>query len=100
MKVGDFYGTQSVNWYLKEGMYIRLGRYGLYGILRLRNVRTIDVDIDGGDIISNVALAIRGRSSISLLRFLQATRAKIAIILAGPRQLLFHVVQTGQRQFR
>lgn len=102
LAVKRFYGTRLINRYLEEGMYVRLGRYGLYRILRLRDVRAIDVDIRGGDVISCVALAIRGRSGISLLRLLQAAaRAKkIAVVLAGPRQLLLHVVQVGQRQFR
>lgn len=81
-------------------MHVRLRRYGLYGVLGLRDVGPIDVC--GGD-VSRVALAIGRRPGVGLLclRCLQATGAEqIAIVLAGSRQLLLHVVQTGERQFR
>lgn len=55
--------------YLEKWMYIRLRRYGLYGILRLRNVGAVDIDVRGGDIIPRIAFAIRCRTSIGLLRF-------------------------------
>jgi len=94
--IRHFYDTRLVNWYLEERMYVRLGRYSLYGILGLRDVGAIDVNICGGDVISRVALAIRGRSGVGLLRLLQAARIKkIAVIFAGSRQLLLHVIQIG-----
>jgi len=78
-------------------MYVRLGRYGLYGILGLRDVGAIDINVRGGDVISRIALAIRGRSGVGLLRLLQAARIKkIAVILAGSWQFLLHVIQIGQ----
>lgn len=80
-------------------MHIRLRRYGLYRVLRLRDVGTSHVRVRV--VISRVALAIRRGSGVGLLHLLQTTRAKkIAVVLAGSRQLFLHVIQTGERQFR
>lgn len=89
--------------YLEEGMYVRLRGYSLYRILRLRYIGTINIHVSSGDIISRITLTIWRWTCVSLLSFncLRTTRAKdIAIIFAGTRQFLLHIIrQTGECQF-